>query len=318
MRTDLHAMLLRWRCLLLVCCFSFLLSGWAQAAPSLIIVSSERSPAYQEAADALLGELERAGVSRAEVLQLTAQEFSAPAVAGSKLIVALGAEAAGMVARLESRVPVLCALLPRGSFERVLSDTGRKPSGQLSALYLDQPLARQLALIRLALPEVRRIGVLLGPESQLRANELAGLLRNSGLELVDATVARNEAIFPALKKVLEGSDLLLALADPQVFNSSSIQNILLSSFKARIPLVAFSPAYVRAGALMALHATPAQVGTQVAGISLPVLQAKGPLTAPLYTRDFSVTVNEHVARSLGLTLDAQALRERLRLAEAAP
>jgi ABC-type uncharacterized transport system substrate-binding protein len=295
-----------------------LLSGLAQAAPNLTIVSSERSPAYQEAADAMLVELERAGLPRTDVLQLTAQEFSAPTVAGSKLIVALGAEAAGTVARLESRIPVLCALLPRSSFERVLIDTGRKPSSLLSALYLDQPLARQLALIRVALPETRRIGVLWGPESQLKAAELTGLLRSAGLELVDATVARNEAIFPGLKKVLESADVLLALADPQIFNSSSIQNILLSSFKARIPLVAFSPSYVRAGALMALHATPAQVGTQAAGISLPVLQGKGPLAAPLYTRDFSVTVNEHVARSLRLTLDAQSMRERLRQSEAAP
>lgn len=291
---------------------------WAYAEPSVVIVSSERSPAYVEAAEALVSELERNGVSRYDMLQLTAQEWSGLGPLKPKIFIALGTDAANALAKADNRAPVLCTLLPRGSFERVLRSSGRRPSSQFSALYLDQPLSRQLELVRLVWPAARRIGVLWGPESQAQAPALKGLLRSSGLELVEASVERHELIFPNLKKVLDDADLLLAVADPQVFNSSSIQNILLASFRARVPLVAFSPAYVRAGALLALYVTPTQIGQQTAAIARSVMQGKALPAAPVYSQDFTVSVNEHVARSLGLTLDAVALRERLKNREVVP
>jgi putative ABC transport system substrate-binding protein len=67
-----------------------------------------------------------------------------------------------------------------------------------------------------------------------------------------------------------------------------------------------------------VHVTPAQIGGQAASIVRSVLQGKPLSATPLYSQDFSVAVNEHVARSLGVTLDAEALRERLRRREGAP
>lgn len=290
----------------------------AYAAPTVVIVSSERSVAYMEAAEALVGDLERGGLPRYEMLQVTASEFAALGPMAPKLFVALGTEAASALSKVEWRAPVLCTLLPRNSFERVLMASGRKSSSQFSALYLDQPWSRQLDLVRLALPNARRLGVLWGPESQVQAPALRALVRARGVELVEATIGQNELLFPSLKGVLETSDVLLAVADPQLYNSGSIQNILLTSFRARVPLVAFSPAYVRAGALLALYVTPAQIGLQAAEIARGALQGKVLSPTPSYSQDFSVAVNEHVARSLGLTLDAEALRDRLRRRESAP
>ena len=289
--------------------------AFAHASVAVVIVSSERSLAFVEAAEALVSELERGGLSRYDMLQLTAREWAAAGPMTPKLFVALGTDAANALAKSELRAPVLSTLLPRSSFERVLRLNGRKSSSQFSALYLDQPLNRQLELIRLALPAARRIGVLWGAESQAQAPALKISVQASGLDLVEATVGRDELLFSSLKSVLEDADLLLAVADPQLYNSSSIQNILLASFRAKVPLVAFSPAYVRAGALLALHVTPTQIGQQAAAIARGVLQGKALSVNPVYSQDFSVAVNEHVARSLGLTLDANTLRARLRSRE---
>lgn len=290
----------------------------AHAAATLVIVSSERSAAYLETAQAMFDELERAGVARSEVLLLTPSEWSALRPASVKLFVTLGAEAAQALAKAETRAPVLCTLLPRGSFERVLRISGRKPSSQFSALYLSQPFGRQIELLRLALPAVRRIGVLWGPESQAQAPALKALAQASGLELVEAGVERDELIFSSLRRILEDADVLLAVADPQVYNSNSIQNILLTTFRAKVPMLAFSPAYARAGALLALHVTPTQIGQQAAALARPVLLGKTLPAAPVYSQDFQVSVNQHVARSLGLTLDADTLRQQLRRSEGAP
>jgi ABC-type uncharacterized transport system substrate-binding protein len=304
----------------LLICFLLLgfFAGSTVRATTIVIVSSERNAAYLEAEQALLGELESGGLSRQEVLQVSSRELLAAGPLSPKLFITLGAQAADALIKVESRVPVLCTLLPRSSFERALQHNARKSSARLSALYLDQPLSRQLELIRIALPAARRIGVLWGVESQAGAPELRALATSRGLDLLEAVVDREELLFPRLRRVLDGADLLLAVPDAQLFNSGSIQNILLTSFRTKVPLVAFSAAYVRAGALMALYVTPAQLGLQAATMARAVLQGKALPTAPVYSQDFEVAVNPHVAGSLGWTLDAQLLREQLRRSEAAP
>ncbi len=300
---------------LLLLCLGGCAAGRLWAADfTVVIVGSERSMPYQEAADALLGELERNGVPRKNVLQITPGEMGTARELTPRLFITLGADAAMAVARAEPRAPVLCTLLPIESFERVKRDSGRKSTVPLSAIYINQPLTRQLDLVRLALPEVGRVGLILGEESQgqIPAVELAAQSR--AIKLVTAFVAPGEPVFKGLKKILEEADILLALPDQQIYNSNSIQNILLASFRARVPLIAFSPAYVRAGALLAVHSTPTQIGLQAAGIARAVLQGKA-LAPPQYPAEFSVSVNEHVARSLGLSLDATALSERLRAME---
>ncbi len=83
-------------------------------------------------------------------------------------------------------------------------------------------------------------------------------------------------------------------------------------------MVAFAPAYVRAGALMALHVTPSQAGQQAGVMALGVLQGKALPAAPVYSQSFNISVNEHVARSLGLNLNVENLQSRLRMREGTP
>lgn len=285
---------------------------------AVLVVSSERSPAYLEAAEAVASELGRLTTeTRRQVLQFTVADLPSYRGAAPRLYVALGAEACGLLGRTPAPAPVLCALLPRASFERVLRESGRRAGASLSALYLNQPLGRQLDLMRLALPQARRVGVLWGADSQASEALLESAAQARGLKVVGVPVKPDEPVFNGLKKILDESDLLLALADPQIYNSGSIQNILLASFRAQVPMLAFSPAYVRAGALMAVYSTPAQIGQQAGLIARGVLQGQ-PLGVPQYPLQFEVSVNEHVARSLGLKLDAGNLAERLRRQERGP
>ena len=286
-----------------------MLASSAHANEVVALVSSERSAAYQEAADAAVAEL-----PRREALQLTAAELPSYRGPAPRLYVALGTEACGQLARMPVTAPVLCSLLPRASFERVLRETGRRAGASFSALYLNQPLGRQLDLVKLALPQARRVGVLWGMDSVSNEAGLEAAAQARGLRVVGVTVRPEEPVFSGLKKILDESDVLLALADPQIYNSNSIQNILLASFRSQVPLLAFSPAYVRAGALMAVHSTPAQIGQQAGMLARGVLTGQ-PLGPPQFPLQFEVSVNEHVARSLGLRLDAAGLAERLRRLE---
>jgi len=291
-------------------------------AARVVIVSSDTAVAYAETAQSFIDALVRQGVARADISQVFASELALRLRPGQPLClavcVALGSEATRVLLVSKVQAPVVSALIPRHSFERLLRSSGKPVSTQVSAIGLDQPLARQLALIRLALPKATRVGVLLGPDSSDNASGLQAQAAANGLTLNVVTVNRLEDLTAGLPKLLDESDVLLALADPLVFNSGTIQNILLSSFRASVPMVAFSPAYVRAGAVLALYTTPAQAGQQAAEVVLGVLRGKPLSDQTIEPNDFEVGVNAHVARSLGWSFEAQALRQSLRRQERLP
>ncbi|PIW09787.1 MAG: hypothetical protein COZ10_02340 [Comamonadaceae bacterium CG_4_10_14_3_um_filter_60_75] len=311
------------RHLILCCLLGMALAASAQPlSAQVVLVSSESAPAYAETTRSLLDALQRSGLSAGAVDVLSPDELTRRADAGrlgpARIFVGLGVRATQSLLAVDVNAPVLSTLIPRRSFEQLLRASGRKASDQLSAIYLDQSLRRQIALVRLALPQAQQIGVLLGPDSVAKLPELRTQAQGAALLVRPAEVVSDQALFPALREVLDGSDVFLALADPVVFNSTSIQNILLSSFRARVPMMAFSTAYVRAGASLALYSSPTQVGKQAGLVVMAALRSGHLPEQPIEPDDFLVDVNPNVTRALGLTLDGVELRQALRRLERLP
>lgn len=298
-------------CMWLGCGFSH---GVHAAQVPVLLVSAERNAAFTEAAEVFIAELARGGVSRSNVQYLTLAEARTSGTRAGQFVLALGVEAATELARSETRIPVLSVFVPSQSFELIVRTNPRKAASPFSAIYLNQNFGRQLDLIQLALPQRPRIGVMLGNHSSSQVPLLDEEMRRRSLSLTQTQIDPNEPMFAKLQTLLEASQVLLALPDPQVFNSGTLQNILLSALRAGVPMVSFSPAYVKAGALMAIYSTPTQVGQQAAQLARAVLQGKE-LPPAQYPRDFSIDVNASLARSMDLNVDAQTLTERLKRLE---
>ena len=181
---------------------------------------------------------------------------------------------------------------------------GRRPGrGQVAALYLDQPLARRLALLRLAVPQLRRFGVVLGPESRSAEAALRQMAAAQRISFNIETIHDESQLIGSLHRALNGADALFALPDTLVFNRHTAENILLTSYRLGKPVIGYSRAYVLAGALLAVYSTPAQIGRQI-GETLRALPPSGALPPSQHPRYFEVEVNEHVARSFGLHLES--------------
>jgi putative tryptophan/tyrosine transport system substrate-binding protein len=280
---------------------------------------SEPGGPYAEAVNALRTQLTvPTGQPRHVDMRVgTWQELLANPGKAPQLIVAIGASAYRGVIEEERRgsvlndVPVLAILVPRAFYESLAAKAGTPTS----AVFLDQPLGRYLDLLRLAMPERRRVGVLLGPESSAQAGALGKAAAARGLLLVTARVNGDDDLYAGLRVVLNDADIILALPDVRVFNSGSLQNILIATYRQHVPLEAFAPGYVKAGATLALYSSPAQAASQAAAMIRTFLAGR-PLPAPQMPSDFSVMVNDRVAHSLGLSIDsADELAEQLRRLE---
>lgn len=299
-----------WRCaglavLLLAC------ARCSQAA-GVVVVQSDDSPPYREFTAALRSRLSNLGGGEVDqVMQVRELENERPgAEGGDRLYVAVGLRAARALHSLHPHAQVLAALVPRASFELVFGPPASDEGGRAaSAIWLDQPLGRQFDLVRIALPRVQRIGVLLGPRSSGLQGELERQAREHELHLVSEQVDGAADLVPALSRLLVHADLLLALPDDTVYNPASAETVLLLSYRRSVPLLAFSHAYVKAGALLALHTAPEQFGRQAAELLAPVLQTGArSLPPPQYPRYWQVSWNRAVAQSLEIQVreDAEA------------
>lgn len=271
------------------------------------IAVSEGSSDYAAVAEAI-----RAGLQREDATLDASVRSWRECVQGVpgevRLIVSVGSQALKELADASGngrlgKTPLIATLLPRSVYEELRP----RLSGPLAGIVLDQPPARQMALLRYAFPHLRRVGVLLGPESQQFQSALDKAAQEFGLQLNSYKVDGEANLYPALQRVLEENDVLLAIPDSAVYNGGSIQNVLLASYRQRVPLMGFSPAYVRAGAMLALYSTPAQIAAQTARVARALLSG-ATVPAMQAPQEFAVGVNANVARSLGFRLSEDALR----------
>jgi putative ABC transport system substrate-binding protein len=304
--------------LVILCIMTYALCGVALAADATVwIALADTGPGpYAEAAEAIRAELRR-GAGGADIVVRPWREFVAGNAAPPRLVVAVGVAALRGVVESGVKGPLVATLVPRAAYARFADAAGARTA---TAVWLDQPMTRQLDLLRLALPERRRVGVLLGPESRIFDTDLRHAAADRNQTVAAEYVEAPSQLPGALQQALEGADVLLALPDPQIYNSATIQDVLMAAYRRRVPMAGFSPAYVRAGALLALYSTPAQIGAQVGEIVRGFLAGR-PLPPAQGPREFSVSVNADVARSLGIPVDADAAArwaEQLRAKEKAP
>lgn len=284
-------------------------------AAQVLLLLSEESSAFSEATEAIVSELRSAG-HRTQSLSLPLRTDESAALTGNALIITLGTRAAQTVSSLGPRSLVLHTLLPRSAFEKLT--TRGDDLRRVSAVFIDQPASRQIELLRIALPDWTRAAFVTSRESSELGQRLVASARDKRLRPVLEQLNDESELYPTLQRVLADPAVLVAVPDATLFNNRTISNILLTAYHQRSPVVGFSPAYVKAGALIALYSTPAQIGQQ-AGEAARAGLASGSLPPPAAPRHFRVGTNRYVARSLGINLDdAAVLQERLERSEGLP
>lgn len=230
------------------------------------------------------------------------------ALSPNTLIISLGSETTQELFQHRRPNPVISLLIPKQAYRTLLQQ--KPPNVRWTAVYIDQPLSRQLALIRHLLGPDKKVGVLLGPYSEAEKSSLQSAARSSRQQLEIQKINDQDQLIPALNMLTDHSDVLLALPDPTVFNKTTIRGILLLSYRKNIPMIGFSRAYVKAGAIAALYTDLDQISEQAYRLTLRFLKTGGLPRSSYYPDAFSVELNYKVARTLNLDLkDEQTLIE---------
>ncbi|MFH0934977.1 MAG: hypothetical protein V1879_07200, partial [Pseudomonadota bacterium] len=148
----------------------------AMAEPQRVtVVLSEVGGSYQAFGDLLRDKLQASGT------ELNIGHVGDSFRQGG-LYIAVGMKAAAEMAGRE--VAVLNVFIPKSGYDSLLQESKRRATSY-SAIYLDQPPERQVALIRAVLPHARKVGVLYSDQPP----ELPGvskLLADAGIRLYES------------------------------------------------------------------------------------------------------------------------------------
>lgn len=214
------------------------------------------------------------------------------------IVIAIGTDALASALRGHPDTPLLAVLVPRATVD-TLRARGPERTAPFAALYLDQPLERQIRVAHALFPGLERVGAVLAPESTLSG------FASAGATIGDVEIERWRPDEPPLRAVTRLSgrvDAIIALPDSRIYNPRSIHGILLASYRANVPLIGYSRTVVEAGALASAWYPPRGHGLEAGAMLAPFLDAGGRADWPAsrYSNRFRIAVNERVARSLGL------------------
>jgi ABC-type uncharacterized transport system substrate-binding protein len=186
-----------------------------------------------------------------------------------------------------------------------------------SAVYIEPPLSRQIALAKAILGNDRSMGILAQNAQSLSLARFAGQPL-SAFNVTPYFVDQYDSLNRALADLLKKNQALIGVYDLELFSSANIKNILITAYRQNKPLIGPSSAYIKAGALATTYSDLDDVARRLSQILLTGVK-EGVWPAADYNPYFHVRYNEQVGRSLNLVLPQEAqLRQMISELEATP
>jgi len=195
--------------------------------------------------------------------------------AAPAIIFSLGTRATEIARSMFPGTPVLATMILQ---KKIL-----EPKSNNTILLVQFPVEIQLQWLQKFLPKVRRVGVLYNPvQNSDWIREAQKAARKKNIEIVPFEVSSAKQLKAGLKFISHNADVLLAIPDQTVYSGKTAKEVLLFSYRNRIPFVGLSPSWVKAGALYALGIDYRNLGRQAAELADIILAGKSPGKTPFF------------------------------------
>jgi putative ABC transport system substrate-binding protein len=216
-----------------------------------------------------------------------------------ELIVAIGIWALQVAARESTDVPVVYAMVlnpPSVIDPKTTNITGAS---------MNVPVDQSIRLFKQLSPLIRRIGVIYNPaKTGYLVQRAQAAARAQGLTLLGREVSSPKQAIAALESMQDSIDALWILPDETTLAPPVVQQMLLVSYRRKIPLLGLSESQVQMGALLSLSfGSGEDIGRQAGEVSNEILSGKAASAIPYTTaRQLKLAVNLKAAQKLGLEI----------------
>ena len=297
-------------------------SGMTYAGQKIAVITSSDLPAYKRAAVALEKQLLNNGLSAnypTDYWSLDAvKETDATAAMKEQghVIVTIGSAAAAYAVNNFVNSLIVCSFITRNAFDTISADA--LTSQATTAVFIDQPIKRLIQISTLLRKDQSpyKIGML--SQSVLAEPNLVGdgAAANDDIEIKSTTLLLNGNPIKQIEPLMKSSDVFIVRPNTSLFNRLVAKLVLQLSMRYKTPVIGFSEKYAKAGALLSLYASPENIGLDAARMLSQSMQAPADaMPPPREGNEFSVVINQRIARKLGFAVDAEQLKSALNAME---
>lgn len=293
-------------------CFAFLFllmssltSNNIYAADKRILIATDTEHSYH---NLLIDKIRTLSTDRGVQFDIIGpDDYSKNNIRSASVIITIGYDAAKHFINNDTKKPVLSLLIPSSTFLQLLNDkVTSEDRSKFSAIYIDQPLSRHIQLIKAVSESSKRVGVLLGEHSRHLEKDLYTNIKLGDLTPQIVTITNRSSLISETRQIAETTDILLAIPDNTIYNKRSIKGILLTTYRNRTPVIGYSQAYVRAGALAAVYSTPVDIARQTQEALSRILDQNNHSAYRQHPVYFTVAVNYKVAHSLNMSVPSES------------
>jgi putative ABC transport system substrate-binding protein len=170
---------------------------------------------------------------------------------------------------------------------------------------MNVPVDQSIRLFKQLSATIRRIGVVYNPaKTGYLVQRAQAAARAQGLQLLGREVSSPKEAIAAVDAIQDTIDALWILPDETTLAPPVVQQMLLTSYRRKIPLLGLSESQVQMGALLSLSFRSGEdIGRQAGELSNAILGGKAASEIPYTTaRQLRLAVNLKAAQKLGLEI----------------
>ncbi len=220
-------------------------------------------------------------------------------------IVSIGYKAAKAVSKHKIKTPIIYSLIPDN--ESLRRSIPCKKTTCYKA-YINQPLNRYTKLFKVLFPE-KNLVLATTKANTRKAQQVKTASKNIGIVYKEIRIQKQNTTRSFINK-LNNNDVLLALPNPDIYNANNAKSIILSTYHANVPIIAYSKSFAKAGALVSLYSSIDNIADKTASIINKIIMEGPQKQKEYYPDDFMIKINSAVARSLNIDIDSESIIKR--------
>lgn len=272
------------------------------------VLQSHDGPPYQQA---LSGFKEKLATARRDAVYTlfnlndaasVTQFLQRLAIDAPRLILTLGTPATRFAQQHATATPIVASL--------IIDKTSLKASPWVTGVTLHFAADLQWQWLRRLLPDAETIAVLYDSKQPEDFDAVQKQALASAVTLIPIAIEDLQQL-PRFIEALPRQLDALWIMQGGAYNMAAIRELLLYSFRHRVPLIGLSAQWVKAGALYALDWDYHDLGAQAAELAIEILSKNvSPDALPLYApRKVRSIVNLKTAEHMKLSLDARVMSD---------
>lgn len=269
----------------------------------ILVVMSSQGEIYQNFYSTLKDKIQKnITISQASISAINNETLN-----HHDLIISIGYKSAKVISKYKIEIPVVYSLIPDN--ESLRSDIPCKKE-TCYKIYINQPVNRYIKLFKALFPNGKNLVFATTKEKSKISQQVKKSSENFHVIYKEFLIQQNQNIPRTFIRNLNNNDVLLALPNSKIYNANSAKNILLSTYHANVPIIAYSKSFAKAGALISLYSSIDNIAEKTASTANKIFNDAPLKQKEYYPDEFTIEINYAVARSLNINIEPESVIKR--------